>query len=94
MERVLAHQRGAHARQFALAQFAETLEQRNRDHAVENGIAEKLEALVVRLAEAAMRQRLLQQARIREHMPEPSLELVKRHRLNANRCLGAGRTAG
>ena len=94
MEGVLAHQRGAHARQLTLAQLTEAVEQRDRDHAVEDGIAEELEALVVGLAEAAVRERLLQQARVGKNMPEPGLELVDRHRVSANRCSGAGRTAG
>ena len=86
--------RSAHPRQLALPQFTEAAEQRDRNHAVKNGVAEELEALVVGLAEAAVRERLLQQARVGKNMPEPGLELVDRHRVSANRCSGAGRTAG
>ncbi|MPN54203.1 hypothetical protein SDC9_201873 [bioreactor metagenome] len=61
MQGFLAHQRGAHTRQFAFLQRTETIEQRNRYHAVQHAITEKLQALVIGLTKTAVRQGLNKQ---------------------------------
>ncbi len=61
VQRLLLDQVGAQPRQVALVDAPEVTVQHRGDDAVEHRIAEELEPLVVRLAVAAMRQRLPQQ---------------------------------
>jgi hypothetical protein len=70
---LLPHQAGAQARQLTLLQLAESLVQLVRDAAIEDAVAEKLDALVVRGAVAAMGECLQQQGRLCETVAEFSL---------------------
>ena len=74
MQAVFAHEVGAHARQVAFVGIAEALEQQARDDQAEDGVAEKLEALVVVGAVAAVGQRALQQGRIAEPVTDALLQ--------------------
>ena len=61
MQRLLAHQVGAQARQIALPEAGEPAVELGGDDAIEDAVAEELEALVVGRAVAAVRQRLREQ---------------------------------
>ena len=63
MQAVLAHEVGAHAREVAFVGVAEAVEQQARDDQAQHGVAEELEPLVVVGAEAAVRERALEQRR-------------------------------
>ena len=70
MERVLANQIGPHPGKVTFRQVGIAPEQRNGNDAVENPVADELQALVVGNAKTAMRQRSLQQGPISEGVPE------------------------
>ena len=70
MQRRLTHQICAHSGELALRQLRKFLIQRQGDHAIENAVANKLQAFVVRRAEATMRERLAQQTRFAKGVPE------------------------
>src|SRR5258706_4700873 len=76
-ERGLVHERRAQARQVALGKVGEALIEEYRDGAVEKSVAEEFEPLVVRRAEAAMRERLAGECGIGEGVSEPALEIGK-----------------
>ena len=73
-ERFLADQAGADARQLAFGQLRDGAEQQLGDRAAEHAVAEELEPLVVRRAEAAVRQRLREQRGILEAVADAPLE--------------------
>ena len=70
---LLLHQIGAQPRQFAFLEAGEAPVQLVRNTAVEDAIAEKFKALVMRRAVAAMGQRLLQQGRLRKAVAQFAL---------------------
>src|SRR5690606_26705314 len=74
VQRVLLDQVGPHARQVALRQFRETDVQQVRDGQVQHRVAEKLEALVVVGRETAVRERELEQPRVRERVLKARLQ--------------------
>jgi hypothetical protein len=59
--------------------LAELLEQQGCNHAVEHAVTEEFESLVVRLPEAAVRQRLPQQGRVAEAVPQALLQGIEAH---------------
>jgi hypothetical protein len=63
-ERLLAHQARAQARELAFGELREARVQLVGHRAAEHAVAEKLEPLVVLGAAAAVRQRLLDEARV------------------------------
>ncbi|GAB7527503.1 hypothetical protein PBS_64950 [Paraburkholderia sp. 2C] len=65
---------GPHARQIAFVKFPETLEQKCRHRAIENGIAEKLEPFVMRGAMTAVSESLAQQFRIAKFVAQPAFQ--------------------
>ena len=73
-QRFLADQAGAHPRQLALGQLRMALEQQLGHGAAEHAVAEELEPLVVRRAEAAVRERLREQRGILEAVADAPLE--------------------
>ena len=77
VQAVFAHEVGAHAREVAFVGAAEALEQEARDRQVEHRVAEELEALVVVGAEAAVRERAVQQRLFREAVAEALLQGVE-----------------
>src|SRR5690606_9240657 len=79
VQRFLANQGGAQARQFAFAQFIEALEERHRHDAVEDAVAEEFQPLVVGLAEAAVSERLLQERGVGERVAEFALQAGQTH---------------
>jgi hypothetical protein len=79
VQAVLAHQVRAHARQVALVGAGESARTAGRDRQAQHRVAEELEPLVVVGAEAAVRQRALQQALgSREAVAQPLLQGVRR----------------
>src|SRR5690606_10275141 len=77
MQRVLAHEIGAQARQVAFTQAREAGEKLGGDHAVQHAVAEELQPFVVRNAVAPMRDRLLQQTAGVELVPQGAFEQVQ-----------------
>ncbi|VWC28950.1 hypothetical protein BME24068_06262 [Burkholderia metallica] len=75
VQRLLFDEIGAHARQVAFVQLAETLEQKGGHRAIQNGIAEKLEPFVVRGTVTTMGQSLAQQFRIAKFVAQPAFQL-------------------
>src|SRR5262249_27401127 len=73
-ERLLADQARPQARELALRELRETRVEHVGDGTAEHAIAQELEALVVLGAAAAVRQRLLDKARIVEPVAQPFLE--------------------
>jgi hypothetical protein len=63
-EHVLVDERGARARQVAFGKRGKASIERGGDDAVQHGVTDELEALVVRGAEAAVRQRAAEQVGI------------------------------
>ncbi|EDT03186.1 hypothetical protein BamIOP4010DRAFT_3320 [Burkholderia ambifaria IOP40-10] len=75
IQRLLLDEIGAHARQVAFVQLAETLEQKGGHRAIQNGIAEKLEPFVMRGTVTAVGQSLAQQFRIAKFVAQPAFQL-------------------
>ncbi|MDR8939349.1 hypothetical protein FEP65_06280 [Burkholderia multivorans] len=75
VQRLLLDEIRAHARQVPFVELAETLEQKGGHRAIQNGIAEKLEPLVVRGTVTAMGQSLAQQFRIAKFVAQPAFQL-------------------
>ena len=69
-QRLLAHQARAELGQLAFGELRETPVELIRDGAAEHAVAEEFQPFVVRRAVAAMRQRLLGEARIGEGVAE------------------------
>ena len=76
---LFAHEARAQARKLALPQGLESRVQLGGDDAVEDAVAEELQALVVRSAVAAVRQRLLEQPGIPEAVAQRVLQAVVLH---------------
>ena len=74
VQAVLAHEVGAHAREVAFVGAGEAVEQQPRDGQVQHRVAQELEALVVVGAEAAVRERALEQRALGELVAEPLLD--------------------
>jgi hypothetical protein len=79
VQALLAHQIGAQARQIAFREQRETLEQAARDHRIQNRIAKKLEAFVMRRTATAMGQRTHEQITIGERVTQCLLEASRVH---------------
>jgi hypothetical protein len=71
---VFAHQVRAHARQVAFVRAAEALVEQRRDGGLQHGVTEKLEALVVLGAGAAVGQRTCEQRAVGEAVPQTLLQ--------------------
>ena len=71
---VLFDQVGPHPRQIAFGQISQLGVQHVRDREVEHRITQKLQALVVVGAEAAVRDRLLQQSMLAKGVAQPYLQ--------------------
>lgn len=69
-ERFLAHERGAQLGELAFGELREALVQLVRDGAAEHAVTQEFQPFVVCRAVAAMRQRLLGEARIGEGVTE------------------------
>ena len=78
VQAVFAHEVGAHAREVTFVAVAEAVIEQARDGEVQHRIAEKLEPLVVRGAEAAVRERALQQRLAVEDVAKPPLQGLQR----------------
>ena len=80
-QRIAAHQRRAQSRQGPLVRLRMRVEQQPRHAAVEHGITQEFEPLVMARAGAAMRQRRMAQRRLQERIAErafhPSEEFVR-----------------
>ena len=74
VQAVLAHEVGAHAGEIALVGPGEALEQQARDGEAEHRVAEEFEPLVVVGPEAAVPQRTLEQALLRELVAQSLLQ--------------------
>jgi hypothetical protein len=74
-ERRLVHEPGAQPREIAFGKLRETLVEERGDDAVEEAVAEELQALVVRSAEAAVRDRLAREIRRGEAVPQAAFQL-------------------
>ena len=78
-QRLAVDEARADPRQLAFGDLREAPVQDRRDGAIQYGVADELEALVMIGAEAAVRERLQEQLRTAEVVAEPAAERDGRH---------------
>ena len=74
MQGVLLDQIGTHAREVTLWQFAQFFVEQMGHRQIEHRVAQELQAFVVVCAEAAMRERLLQQRQLAKAITQAFLQ--------------------